>query len=89
MIDSFAIDRVQNYLGLQTAPEMLFGDNRLYLACPQHNFLLSFSALDCLRLCKIDEQRNRLYSTDAETNSSQTGAQASNQDDGTQEEATQ
>ena len=60
MLDTASLDRVQSYLQLQALPDMLFGDSRLYLACPQHNFILSFSPLDCVRLCGFAAQRRRL-----------------------------
>lgn len=62
MVDSTTLDRVQRYLSLQTVPEMFFGDSRLYVACPQRNLLISFSALDCLKLCSFREQERRVVS---------------------------
>ena len=60
MLDSASLDRVQSFLGMQAVPEMLYGDNRLYLACPQLNFILSFSPLECVKLCDFNVQRQRL-----------------------------
>ena len=60
MLGSDHLDKTQKHLGIQTVPEMLFGQSRLYVVCPQYNFQLSFSPLDCLTLCKLDEQAKRL-----------------------------
>jgi hypothetical protein len=39
---------------------MFFGQNRLYIACVEHNFLLEFSPIDSLLCCKFSEQKARM-----------------------------
>ena len=38
MLGSELLDKTQKHLGIQTVPEMLFGQSRLYVVCPQFNF---------------------------------------------------
>ena len=41
--------KIQSYLrGIQQVPDMIYGQNRLYLIHPSRDFLYSFSPLDAL-----------------------------------------
>ena len=68
LVDSNALNRTQQRYSLQTVPEMFYGDSRLYLACPQRNFLLSFSPLDCIHLCHFESAQKRLRKSESQTN---------------------
>ena len=74
MSDTNAIEGVQRYLGLQQVPEMLFGDSRLFFACPKHDFLLTISPIDCLRLCKFEDQAKRVYVSASDSETTQAAA---------------
>ncbi len=39
---------------------MYYGQNRLYIACVEHNILLQFSPIDSLLCCRFEEQKVRL-----------------------------
>lgn len=48
---------IHDYLGIQAVPDMFFGQNRLYIACADHNILLEFSPIDALLCSKYSEQK--------------------------------
>jgi len=59
MLKSTESDALSKYIGVQCAPEMLYGHNRLYIFNKEADILLSFTPVDSLRTCIFSEQQAR------------------------------
>ena len=60
MVSNLYHKKIHEYIGVQAVPDMYYGQNRLYIACIEHNILLQFSPIDSLLCCRYEEQNARI-----------------------------
>ena len=61
MFNMKQLDQVSDVVKTQSLPDIVFGNNRLFMVHKKRNFLYEFSPVDALSLSSYEERENRLY----------------------------
>ena len=61
MIDSKSMDALGQYLQISHLPEMIFGNDRLFVSNAQERIILRFDPFEALKLTMYDERERRFF----------------------------